>query len=117
MARQSVVYATRGPATFRNVRYDSDGTLVFVMRENEVKDVDLDLTAFVDTGETITTATSDASFISDLVVTSPLISLSVTASRTWAEGTIRINLSTGERMEQMIRVETLPPAKQYRYVH
>lgn len=117
MTRQTVIYTERGPKTFHNVRYDTDGSLVFVLVENSVTNVDLDFTSMLESGETILTATTDTSVISNLTVASPLVTMTVTALKDWNEGTITITLSSNEVIQQRIRVETHPPVQKQRYLH
>ena len=104
MARQAILYTSRGPATFRNVRQDHVGYPLVLMEDGEVRVVTLDLTNALEPGETISSASVAAEGVTGAVATSsPTVTLTLSAPTSWGEAVVTITLSSGEKIITRVR--------------
>jgi hypothetical protein len=106
MARKYIGWTDRGPAVFRNIRRDRTGDPLIELKDGESANVTLDLTAYLNTDETISSVTSNnASVVCTPTLTSPTISLAMSAATSYVDGyaELTITLSSGEIIVQKIR--------------
>lgn len=107
MTRKYIGWTTRGPAVYRNIRKDRTGDPIVLVDQGEATTVVLDLTAYLDTGETISTVTHvDSSCTCTPTLSSPTISLAFSAVTSYIDGytALTITLSSGEIITQKIKV-------------
>jgi hypothetical protein len=107
MARLSIGYTPNGARVYRNVRMAETGEPLILVDEGEVKSVVLNLTAYLDTGETISSVTTtDENVTATTTLTTPTISVALSAATSTSDGsvTLVITLSSGEIIRQTLRV-------------
>ena len=109
MARQYIGFTSRGPAVFRNVKKASTGEPLILLDENEVKDLELDLTGYLETGETISSATASVSdgVTTTISTTSPKVTLNFSSATEYdlnGKVEVVITMSSGEKWRGYIRV-------------
>jgi hypothetical protein len=105
--RLLIAYTPNGIKVLRNVRKDETGEPLILVDEDETKTVTIDLTAYLDTGETISSVTTtDENVTATATLTSPTIALALSGATSHDDGsvTLTITLSSGEIMRQTIRV-------------
>jgi hypothetical protein len=107
MPRRLIAYTPNGIRTLRNVYTDETGEPLVFVDEGETKTVTIDMTAYLDTGETISSVThTDQLVTADVTLTSPTMAIELTGTTSHHDGltTLTITLSSGEVMVQTIRV-------------
>lgn len=107
MARKYIGWTERGPAVYRNVRKDRTGDPLILLDDSETTTLVLDLTGYIDTGETISTCTADtASCACTPTVTSSTISLALSGATSYSDGyaALTITLSSGEVILHKLRI-------------
>jgi len=108
VTRAYVGFTTRGPTVFRNVRKAQSGEILVTLDENEAKDLQLDFTGYLETGETVSSATVEPEGVTATVATtSPNVTLTLSeATKYDLSGKIEtiVTFSSGEKWRQLIRV-------------
>lgn len=107
MARNSIIFTARGPAVFRNVRKDLTGEPLLLIDQDEVKTLVLDFASYVESGETISSATAAAESVTCSISTSsPLVTLTLSAATSNSDGrvTVVVTMSTANKWRGIIRV-------------
>ena len=107
MARNSIIFTARGPAVYRNVRKDLTGEPLLLLDEDEVKTLVLDFASYVETSETISSATASAENVScSISTTSPRVTLTLSAATSNSDGkvTVVVTFSTANKWRGIIRV-------------
>lgn len=104
MTRHYIGYTHRGETVFRNIGQDEDNLPVLLFAENERRRIELDLSPMLDSGETISTATTSGSGITASITnTTTKVTLTLSAPTPWGEITTTITLSTGDIITSTIR--------------
>jgi hypothetical protein len=98
MARHQVLFTSRGPSVFRNVRRTEQG-LPFVVLDNAgTASVVLDLTDYLDSGETVSSATVSATGVTCAAsVSSPNVTLAISEPQGQGDIEVTITLSSGAK--------------------
>lgn len=108
MTRHIISFSPKGPATLRNVRRAPTGEHLIHMDEDEIKVVKVDLTDYLDSGETISSvATTGYNVTCSASTSSPRITLTLSAATAYdLEGRVVIvaTMSSGEKWRGTIRV-------------
>jgi hypothetical protein len=107
MARLYIGYTPSGAKVYRNVRMDESGEPLILVDQGEFKSVVLDLTAYLDAGETISSVvTTDENVTATTTLTTPTISVALSAATRTSDGCVKIviTLSSGEIIRQTLRV-------------
>lgn len=108
MTRHIIAFSPRGPATLRNVRKAPTGEPLVLMDEDEIKVVKVDLSHYLDEGETVSSATATAYNVTAAISTSsPNITLTLSAATAYSlDGRVVIvaTMSSGEKWRGNIRV-------------
>lgn len=108
MARAQVLFSTRGPSVFRNVRKTEWNTPLIMLHENATETLVLDLAEYLDTGETVSTATVTAEGITcTATVSSPTVSLSLSAPQGTGDIDLTITLSSGHKWAGTLQTEEI----------
>lgn len=106
MSRYQIIYTDKGPAVLRNVRKHASGEPLLLLDQDEAATITLDLTALLETGETISSATKvdQQDVTATVTAASPLVTVALSAANDYFEGytTIKITLSSGEIIRQRI---------------
>jgi len=106
MARRHYIgFTSRGPSIFRNVRLDETGRPLLFLEEGEIARLELDFQSFVETGETISSATVAPDNVTAVIAndtTSATITFS--AANEWGEVIVTVTFSTGDVWSDKIRV-------------
>lgn len=109
MARHEIHYRPRGATVFKNVRKGAKGRPHIVMDDGEQLDLVLDLTDYLDSGETISTATvSNSGVTSTIALASPKATLTISSPRTYGEITVTLTMSSGAILKPLIIVTRRP---------
>lgn len=107
MARHSIHFTPRGATTFHNVRKDLTGEPLLLLDEDEVKTLTLDFTDYLDSGETISSASATAKSVTVSTATSsPTVTLTLSAAQSHSDGsvTLVVIFSSGNKWRGIIRV-------------
>jgi len=107
MARLLIAYTPNGIRVLRNVRTDDTSDPLILLDEGETKVVTIDMTAYLDSGETISSVTSTQQSVTASVSTAtPIITITLSGATSYADGTVTfvITLSSGEIIRQQIHV-------------
>ena len=108
MARRKIGYSPRGPAVYRNVRRSFDGQIQVLLDEDEIDDLELDFTGFLEAGETISSVTVTPEGVAvTSTLSTPKITLNLSeATQVDSTGKVVaiITLSSGEIWRETIRV-------------
>ena len=107
MARHSIRFTPRGATTFYNVRKDLTGEPLLLLDESEVRSLELDFADYLDSGETISSASATAQSVTVSTTTSsPTVTLTLSAAQSHSDGkvTIVVTFSTGNKWRGIIRV-------------
>lgn len=106
MSRYQIIYTDSGAAVMRNVRKASTGEPMLLLDEGEAATITLDFTALLETGETISSATKieQQSVTATVTNATPLVTVALSAATSYVMGhvEIRITLSSGEIIRQVI---------------
>lgn len=107
MARLLIAYTPNGVRVLRNVRIDETGEPLILLDKDEIKNVTVDLTAYLDDAETISSVTSTTiSVTASVTLTSPTIVVRLSAATGTDDGYVSlvITLSSTEVIRQTIHV-------------
>lgn len=105
MSRHHISITPRGITTLRNVRTDETGEPMILLDKTEVKKVTIDLADFLETGETISSATIEATGCTASITTaSPYITMTLSNPTIEGHVTLTITTSTSEVIRPVIRV-------------
>lgn len=108
MTRHIVAFSPKGPAALRNVRTAPTGEPLVHLDENEVKALKLDLSDYLDSGETISSvSTTTYNVTASTSTSSPNITLTLSDATAYdLEGRVVIvaTMSSGEKWRGIIRV-------------
>jgi len=108
MARRYIGFTKRGPAVFRNVRKAETGEPLVTLDENEADDVVLDFQGYLETGETVSSATITANGVTAAVATtSPKVTLTLSeANKFNITGRVEVvvTMSSGTKWRGYVRV-------------
>lgn len=103
MARHSVGYTPSGSRVFRNVRQE-DGYPLMLMEEGETRKIALNFAAFLESGETISSATVSTSGVTASIATSsPTVTLTLSSPTGWGTATVTVTTSNAEVIVETIR--------------
>jgi hypothetical protein len=97
MARHYIGVSSRGPTVLRNIRTGPDGNPLVLMHQDDTTQVTVNFAAFLEAGETILTATLDATGVTaSRSLSSPNVVL--TLSDPGTDGTVDmiVTTSTGD---------------------
>lgn len=108
MSRYYIGFTTQGPTVFRNVRKDETGEPLILVDEDETKTVVLDLTAYLEGTETVSSVATEktSNVTATPTLTSPTISVALSNVTSPNDGyvVLLITLSSGEIIRQTLRV-------------
>ena len=108
MSRYYVGFTQRGPTSLRNVRKAPTGELMMLVEEEEVKVLTLDFTGFLETGETVSSATlSSERVTASAEFSGTSVTLTISESEAYdllGNITVLVNFSTGRTKRVVIRV-------------
>ena len=108
MARRYIGFTKRGPAVFRNVRKAETGEPLVTLDENEVDDLVLDFQGYLESGETVSSATATANGVTETIATaSPKVTLSLSEANQYnLSGRVEVvvTMSSGTVWRGYIRV-------------
>jgi pyocin large subunit-like protein len=106
--RHYVGFTSRGPTVFHNVLRAPTGEILVLLDEDEIKKLELDFRAWLNSGETVSTPTVTAENVTVSTATaSPLVTLTLSAATSYdLDGaiTIVVPFSSGEQWRGIIRV-------------
>jgi pyocin large subunit-like protein len=108
MARRYIGLTKRGIATLRNVRKAETGEPLVTLDENEVDDLVIDFTGYLESGETVSSATATPNGVTETIsTTSPKVTLTLSEANQYnLSGRIEVvvTMSSGTVWRQYIRV-------------
>lgn len=108
MTRHIIGFASRGPTTLRNVRKAPTGEPLVHLDEDEIKVVKLDFTDYLETSETISSASvTTYNCTASTSTSSPNVTLTLSAATAYdLDGRVLVvvTFSTGEKWRGNIRV-------------
>lgn len=107
MARHYIGVTRRGITTLDNVRKDPTGEPLILMDEGEVKTLVVDFAEYLESGETVSSATADdESVTASIVTSSPTVTLTLSAATSYYDGkvTLLVTMSSGNKFRTVIRV-------------
>lgn len=110
MARLLIACTPNGMRVLRNVRTDRTGDPLILIDQDEVKTVTIDLTAYLDDAETISSVTTASeSVTATATLASPLITVALSGTTIGVDGTtvLTITLSSGEVMRLPINARRM----------
>lgn len=108
MARAQVLFASRGPSVFRNVRKTEWGMPLIMLHEDATETLVMDLTSYLDSGETVSTATVSADNVTCTVsVSSPNVTLAISEPQGAGDIDLVITLSSGHKWAGTLQTEEL----------
>ncbi len=97
MARQAVIFSSKGPTTFRNVRRNPAQEVVIQVNEGEAKTLALDLTDLLESGETISSATvANQGIAATIALATPIATVTITSADHDGTSIVTMTLSSGE---------------------
>lgn len=103
MTRHIVTYTTAGPATYYNVRRDPSGEPLMYLDDDEVRTLRLDLTGYLDDGETVSSISLDPTDVTATSsVSSPYIDLTLSEAGDTGKIIAVITLSSGAKLRHVI---------------
>lgn len=109
MSRHYIGFAPRGITVLRNVRMDANGEPLMLMNRTEVARLQCNFADFLETGETISSATAVAEGCTVAVATSsPNVTLTISDPPLFDGGlTLTVTMSTGDVVRQVVNVRQL----------
>jgi hypothetical protein len=106
MSRYRIIYTDKGATILRNVRKAPTGEPLVLLDKDEVTTVVLDLTAYLEAGETISsvTETEEQRVTASAVLASPLVTITLSNATDYYEGSVtyKFTLSSGVVIRQRI---------------
>lgn len=118
MARAQVLFASRGPSVFRNVRRTEWNTPLVMLHEDATETLVLDLTGYLESGETVSSATVDADGVTCTAsVSSPTVTLAISEPQGTGDIDLTITLSSGHIWAGTLQTQEITAsARPARYV-
>lgn len=108
MARAQVLFSSRGPSVFRNVRKTEWSTPLVMLAENGTETLSLDLTNYLESGETVSSATASATNVTCTAsVSSPTVTLAISDVQGRGDIDLTITLSSGHVWAGTLQTEEL----------
>lgn len=107
MARHTLTFTPKGLTTSRNVHKDETGRPLVLLEEDEQTQLKLDFQSYVESGETISTATLATNNVTgSIALAGDNLSVTITLSGAtdWGEVTPTITFSSGDIWQEKIRV-------------
>ena len=108
MTRHAVLFTSRGPSVYRNVRRAATGEMEILLDQDAVSKLTLDFTHWLQPSETISSATaSGANVTVSTAVSSPNVTLTLSAATSYdLDGAVTViaTSSTGEKWRGIVRV-------------
>lgn len=105
--RHMIAFTGRGDTVLRNIRRDVTGEPLLILDKDEIQKVELDFASFVNSGETVSSATATAeSCTVATAVATPRVTLTVSAATSDTDGkiTVKVTFSSTEVWRGIIRV-------------
>lgn len=117
MPRHHVLFTERGPTVFKNVRKTSHGLPLVLIDEEASIDLVCDLTAYLGTGETISSITTTSDNVTcTATLATPIITLAISEPQGPGDITLKATLSTGDIWAGTIKTGRLEyPSEPSRY--
>lgn len=106
MARQYLGFDDLGPCVFHGVHKSIDHRPLIFVEEDENREVELDLTGYLESGETISSAdiTEAGGVTASASVSSPKVTLTLSGVTDEGDFVLTITLSTGRKWRDRVRV-------------
>lgn len=105
MARHYIGVASRGITVLRNIRTDKTGEPLLLLDEDEIARVVVNFSGYLETGETISSASIEPTGVTATASTSsPNVTLTVSGSGYDGKITLVVTMSTGDKWRSIIRV-------------
>ena len=108
MSRHELHFTSKGLSTFKNVRRAPTSEPLVHLDVDEIKVVKLNFADYLDTGETVSSATATAyNCTAGISTSSPTVTLTISAATSYdLDGRIVVvvTMSSGEKHRQVVRV-------------
>ncbi len=108
MARAQVLFASRGPSVYRNVRKTEWNTPLVMLHEDATETLVMDLTGYLDGAETVSSATVNAENVTcSATVSTPTVTLAISEVKGRGDIELKITLSSGHVWAGTLQTEGL----------
>jgi hypothetical protein len=107
MARHYIGMTARGATSLFGMKRTPEGYPLLLLEENEVSNVELDFTDWLDDSETVSSATvgTEGTLTAGTpTVSSPKVTVQMSGALSWGRATITVTMSTGVKFVEKIEV-------------